>query len=271
MVSQSDVHGSMAVPNRVTARRIARVSLWLFEHWIVVFSVVYGAFVILPFLAPVFMRLGWDALAWVIYTIYGTLCHQMAQRSFFLFGPQPMYNIAQLPTTMTGNQAADMLALRGFIGSTAFGWKVAWSDRMVSLYGGVWLAGLAYGILRRRPVRPLHWITVALLAVPIVLDGGTHTISDFTGGLASGFRYTNQWLANLTGNSLPNWFYAGDAVGSFNSFMRLISGLLFAFAMVWWIFPYIDRSLRESAATLRLKLQRSDARLSLMEQKENRV
>ncbi len=75
MASQTDIHGSVVVPNRAMARRIVRVSLWLFEHWIVVFAVVYGTFVFLPFLAPVFMRLGWDALAWVIYTIYGTLCH----------------------------------------------------------------------------------------------------------------------------------------------------------------------------------------------------
>jgi uncharacterized membrane protein len=214
----------------------------------------------MPFLAPVFMRLGWNGPAQVVYAIYSMLCHQMAQRSFFLFGPQPMYNIAQLPVTMTGNQSADMFALRGFIGNAAFGWKVAWSDRMVSLYGGVWLAGLVFWALHRRHIRPLRWPILILLSLPIAIDGGTHFISDLTGGLVGGFRYSNQWLASLTANSLPGWFYGGDALGSFNSWARLISGPLFGFAIVWCAFPYLDRGLRESAATLRLKLagQRSE-------------
>jgi hypothetical protein len=260
MASQTGIQGSVAAPNRVTARRISRISLWLFEHWVAVFALVWGTFVIAPFLAPVFMRLGWNGPAQVVYAIYSALCHQMAQRSFFLFGPQPMYNIAQLPVTMTGNELADTLALRSFIGNAEMGWKVAWSDRMVSLYGGIWLAGLAFGVLGHRPIRPLRWRIFVLLTLPIALDGGTHAISDFTGGLVNGFRYSNLWLANLTGDSLPGWFYAGDALGSFNSWARLVSGLLFGFAVVWLAFPYLDRGLRESAATLRLKLagQRSE-------------
>lgn len=35
------------------------------------------------------------------------------------------------------------------------------------------------------------------------------------GGLAGGFRYDNGWLARLTGNTLPTWFYVGDALGDF--------------------------------------------------------
>ena len=265
MASPTDIRGSVAVPNRVVARRIVRVSLWLFEHWVAVFSLVFGAFVIAPFLAPIFMHLGWYGPGQAIYLIYSTMCHQMAQRSFFLFGPQPMYNIAQLPITMTGNEVVDMLALRNFIGSADLGWKVAWSDRMVYLYGGVWLGGLAFGVLRNRNIQPLHWITVALLALPIVVDGGTHAISDFTGGLVNGFRYSNQWLASLTGNTLPSWFYAGDAFGSLNSWARLISGLLFGVARVWLAFPYVDRGLRDSAATLQLKLKLAEQRMGTVE------
>ena len=254
MASQTEIGSPATVPNRATARRIARISLWLFEHWVAVFALVWGTFVIAPFLAPVFMRLGWNGPAQAVYAVYSTLCHQMAQRSFFLFGPQPMYNVDQLPVIMTGNEAADMLALRNFIGSAELGWKVAWSDRMVSLYGGVWLAGLAFGVLRHRHIRPLRWPIFVLLTFPIALDGGTHLISDLTGGLVGGIRYNNQWLAGLTGNSLPGWFYAGDAFGSFNSWARLISGLLFGFAIVWLAFPYLERGFQETAATLRLKL-----------------
>jgi hypothetical protein len=51
----------------------------------------------------------------------------------------------------------------------------------------------------------------------MLVDGITHTLSDMAGGIAGGFRYTNVWLADLTGNVLPTWFYQGDAFGSFNS------------------------------------------------------
>src|SRR5262249_1243675 len=151
-------------------------------------------------------------------------CHQMAQRSFFLFGPQPMYNIAQLPVSMTGNGAADMLALRAFIGNAGLGWKVAWSDRMVYMYGGMWLTGAVFGFMRhRRLIRPLRLWRFGLLLLPMAVDGATHWLSDATGGMAGGFRYDNSWLAHLTGSALPTWFYMGDALGSFNSWMRLIS------------------------------------------------
>lgn len=231
--------------------------LWLLDHWVLVFTLFFGVFVFLPFLAPIFMRIGWTGPAGLIYTIYSTQCHQMAQRSFFLFGPQPMYNISQLPVQMTSDEVANLLALRGFIGNADLGWKVAWSDRMVSMYSSMWLSGAAFGFLRhRQTIRPLHLLHFGLLLLPMVVDGITHWVSDVTGGLAGGFRYTNSWLARLTGNVLPTWFYVGDALGSFNSWMRFISGVLFGMAVVWLAFPYLDRSIRESAGILREKLAR---------------
>src|SRR5258708_32121618 len=156
---------------------------------------------------------------------------------------------------MIGDGVADMLALRAFMGNAVLGWKVAWSDRMVYMYGGVWLAAAVYGWLRhRRIVYPLRLWRFCLLLLPMIVDGGTHWLSDLFGGMAHGFRYDNDWLARLTGNSLPTWFYVGDALGSFNSWMRLISGVLFGVAVVWLAFPHLGRSFRESATTLREKL-----------------
>jgi len=232
--------------------------LWGLDHWILLVALFLGVVIILPFLAPVFMRLGWTGPAGLIYLLYSTMCHQMAQRSFFLFGAQPMYNIAELPVILTGNKLAEMEALRAFIGSPDLGWKVAWSDRMVYMYGGLWLAGIVYGLLRqRRIIRPLNVFSFVLLLLPMAIDGGTHLISDVAGGLTGGFRYENQWLAALTGNALPDWFYVGDALGSFNSWMRLISGLAFGLALVWLAYPYLDRAITETAEELRAKLARA--------------
>ena len=58
-------------------------------------------------------------------------------------------------------------------------------------------------------------------------------------GIGQGFRDTNQWLAILTNNSFPATFYAGDALGSFNSIMRFLSGLLAGLGLVWLAFPYV--------------------------------
>lgn len=91
---------------------------------------------------------------------------------------------------------------------------------------------------------------------PMALDGGTHMISDTTSGLFEGFRYRNEWLADLTAHVLPSSFYVGDALGSFNSWMRLFSGLLLGIGVVGLAFPYIDRFTQESAQTLTEKLDR---------------
>jgi uncharacterized membrane protein len=116
------------------------------------------------------------------------------------------------------------------------GWKVAWSDRMISFYTSVWLFAVAWWPLRRK-VKPISWWGFALLLLPIIVDGGTHAISDFA-GIGQGFRDTNQWLIILTNNIFPTTFYAGDALGSFNSLMRFISGFLAGLAIVWLAFPY---------------------------------
>jgi hypothetical protein len=77
-----------------------------------------------------------------------------------------------------------------------------------------------------------------LLLLPIALDGGTHMVSDFA-GIGNGFRDTNAWLAVLTNNAFRSTFYTGDALGSFNSLMRFITGFLAGLGIVWLAFPYV--------------------------------
>jgi uncharacterized membrane protein len=239
-------------------RAVVWSALWVYDRWLLIVTFILGILLLLPFLAPVLMALGWTGPANMVYTLYSALCHQMAQRSFFLFGQQPMYNLADLPVSLTGNLASDTQTLRHFVGDPMLGWKVAWSDRMVWMYGGIWLAGLVYGsVRRRRQPKPLRLVAAGLLALPMLLDGTTHLISDVDGGLAGGWRYTNDWLAQITGYALPDWFYAGDAFGSFNAWMRLVSGLTFGFACVFLAYPWLDRAFQYNAALLRAKLLRA--------------
>ena len=71
-------------------------------------------------------------------------------------------------------------------------------------------------------MKRLPWWGFVLLLLPMAFDGGTHFISDIIGGIGGGFRYSNLWLAVLTGNVFPATFYVGDALGSFNSWMRFV-------------------------------------------------
>lgn len=211
---------------------------WISSHWFETFLIIYGLWVFLPYLAPVFMHIGWAGAGKTIYFIYSFFCHQLPERSFFWFGEKTMYSLNEIQHAW--QNTINPMILRQFIGNESMGWKIAWSDRMISFYTSVWLFALLWYPFSRK-VKPLAWWGFILLLLPIAIDGGTHAISDLA-GIGQGFRYTNQWLAVLTYNVYPVTFYAGDALGSFNSIMRFITGLIAGLAITWLVFPYIYQS-----------------------------
>jgi uncharacterized membrane protein len=231
----STTHPPLAFPRKESSHSF---ETFLNRYWIMFFAALYGIFVGLPFLAPVLMNAGLGPVGRAIYFIYSFLCHQLPERSFFLFGQKFTYPLAQIQSSW--KNTADPVILRQFIGNNAMGWKVAWSDRMVSMYTSTWIFGLVWWFLRRK-VKPLPWWGLVLFLLPMAVDGTTHLISDFS-GLGSGFRDSNLWLAVLTQHIFPASFYAGDAWGSFNSIFRLLSGVFFGIGMVWFGFPYLNDS-----------------------------
>jgi uncharacterized membrane protein len=222
-----------AVTTTITPKR--SVLDWISNHWLETFLIIYGIWVWLPFLAPVFMKLGLSDAGNAIYFMYSFFCHQLPERSLFFFGEKTMYSLGEIQAIW--QDTANPMILRKFIGNEAMGWKVAWSDRMISFYSSIWLFAIVWRPLRRK-VKPLSWWAFALLLLPIIVDGTTHAISDLT-GIGLGFRDTNQWLVTLTKHALPITFYAGDALGSFNSWARFITGLLAGLGIVWLAFPYM--------------------------------
>ena len=246
-----------ARPRRSTAIALNRAVYHLSRHWLAWFLVLAGLWVVLPWLAPAFMRLGWEGPARAIYWFYSFQCHQLPQRSFFLFGPQPMISLEVVRSIWA--DTFDPQVLRQFIGDAGVGFKVAWSDRMVSTYSSLPLAAALWWPLRRR-LRPLPFWGFALLTLPLLLDGGSHMVSDLA-GIDQGFRSANAWLASLTANRLAASFYAGNALGAFNSWMRLISGTLFGIGAVWFAFPHVDLSFRETAEAIRAKFERAGVEL----------
>jgi uncharacterized membrane protein len=211
---------------------------WLSSHWLGIFLTAYGIWVFTPFLAPIFMVIGWTGAGKAIYFIYSFFCHQLPERSFFLFGEKIMYTLPEIKSAW--QDTINPMILRQFIGNESMGWKIAWSDRMVSFYTSVWLFAVAWSPFRKK-IKSLSFLGFALFLLPLALDGGTHMISDFA-GIGQGFRDTNQWLATLTNNALPSSFLIGDALGSFNSWARIITGLLAGLGIFWLAFPNIEAS-----------------------------
>jgi uncharacterized membrane protein len=227
-----------AVTRTIPSKPKQSVFDWISNHWFATFLIIYGTWVWLPFLAPILMKLGLTTAGNIVYFIYSFFCHQLPERSIFFFGEKTMYSLSEIQAAW--QDTANPMILRKFIGNEAMGWKIAWSDRMISFYTSVWLFALAWWPVRRK-LKPIAWLAFALLLIPMIIDGSTHAISDLR-GIGLGFRDTNQWLAALTNNALSPAFYAGDALGSFNSWARLISGLLAGLGIVWLAFPYIFQS-----------------------------
>lgn len=229
---------------------MTRIALEFARHWLLFVNLLVALWIVLPWLAPVFMNLGWTSAAKAVYFFYSFQCHQLPERSYFLFGRQAMYSLAEIQAAWQTTN--DMFILRQFIGNPEMGWKVAWSDRMVSMYTSILFGGLLYGLVRKW-LKPLPFWTFALLLLPMLIDGGTHMISDLA-GMGQGFRDTNIWLQIVTNNVFSTAFYQGDALGSFNSWMRLITGILFGMGLVGFAYPYINDSfadtVRGSEATL---------------------
>lgn len=234
---------TLSSPVRHFVILVDRFAAFMGRHWLALFIVVYGAYVLTPFLAPILMQAGATGAAGDIYTAYSFVCHQLPERSVFLFGSKPMYSYQEVKSVWSLD---GFLGLRQFTGTPEFGYKVAWSDRMMSFYGSLWIGAIIFALLRKRlkPLSPVVWFFTAIL--PVGLDGVTHMINDAVAGTSgTGFRDTNAWLQFLTGNIFPASFYAGDAFGSFNSDLRWITGFMFGLATVWFLFPIIEDGMRD--------------------------
>ena len=233
---------------------VDRFACWISSHWLALLIVALGLLVLTPFLAPALMEIGATGPASIIYAFYSLLCHQLPQRSLFFFGPQPMYSLAEIKAVWPLD---DFLGLRQFVGNPEMGYKVAWSERMISLYGSLWLGAMLFALRRtRKSLSPVVWFLVGVL--PMGLDGLVHVINDAVAGTSgAGFRDNNAWLQWLTGDRLPAWFYAGDALGSFNSDMRWLTGNMFVLTTVWLLFPILETAMRDLQAQTARQLERA--------------
>jgi uncharacterized membrane protein len=150
------------------------------RHWLLALNLGLGLFLAGGLAAPVLAAGGAQPLADALYAAYHFTCHQWAFRSFFLFGPQPIYGQAEL--------AAQNIDPFRFTGDAALGWKMAFCERDLAIYAGLLAIGLLYA--RRRQLEPCGFGLYTLLIVPMALDGFTQLF---------GWRESTWELRILTG------------------------------------------------------------------------
>jgi uncharacterized membrane protein len=206
------------------------------RHWLSIFNAMSGLFIGLTAVAPLLMALGLERPARLLYLAYALYCHQLPQRSYFLFGPRGIetYSLEQILAW-----GGDPAYLRGFVGNAQIGFKTAMAHRTTAIFGAIFVAGLAYALLRRR-LRALPWKWYPVLIAPMFLDGISHLIGEMT-GLA--FRDTNAWAAWLTGGVFAPVFYDGTGIGSLNWLFRTFSGALFGLSTVWLLYPLLENAI----------------------------
>lgn len=218
-----------------------RLVLGFARHWLLIFNLFIAFYVGLPFVAPLLMRAGLTGPAKVIYTIYSPLCHQLGYRSWFLFGEESNYP-RRVFQQATGIDPNDLWGARNFLGDEQLGFKVAFCQRDVAIYGAMLIVGVIYGLpFVRSRLKPLHWIGWVLIGiVPIGLDG------------------FSQLLSQPPLSTLIPLFSVLPQRES-DPFWRTLTGSLFGLANVWLAYPYVQESMREAREELERRLARQAA------------
>ncbi|MBI5943014.1 MAG: DUF2085 domain-containing protein [Chloroflexi bacterium] len=214
-----------------------RVSFWIAKRYLLMLNLFMLIYVGLPFLAPTLMKLGAELPARAIYRIYSPLCHQFGFRSFFLYGDQVIYPLAEanMAGLQTFEQATGIPRLddpysvtrfdaRKYTGDESVGYKVALCERDVAIYLALLLFGIIFGLTGRR-IKSLHWMAWLFIGLaPIGLDGFSQLFSQFNWA----------WLDSM----LP---YRESTV-----YLRVITGALFGFMTAWFAYPNIEESMNET-------------------------
>jgi uncharacterized membrane protein len=143
---------------------VTRLMRGLSRHWLAVANLTLALFIGLPLLAPALMEAGHERWGEAIHTLFYVTCHQLPERSYFLFGPAWTYSRAELIAL-----AGEAVPLR-FIGNELVGYKMAVCERCTAIYGGWLVWGLLFGLARNR-LRPLSVRGAILLLVPMGVDG----------------------------------------------------------------------------------------------------
>ncbi len=213
---------------------------WLSYRYMFVFNAFVLLYLGLAFLAPVLQYNGYTGPAKVIYVVYSKLCHQLAYRSWFIFGEQYAYprEIAGVDGLMTfeevtGIQPFDINAAAHFIGNEMTGYKLALCERDIAIYGAILAFGLIFSLTGRRipSLSIAAWFVLGI--VPIGLDG------------------VSQIVSQLPWDIIP--------VRESTPLLRTITGGLFGFATAWFGYPIVEETMADTRKIMTVKIKASQA------------
>jgi uncharacterized membrane protein len=234
-------------PASMTWTKSDRFTHWLSSHYLALLNMIVLVYLALPVLAPVLMKVGLETPARIIYRGYGFVCHQLAFRSFFLFGEQLVYPRAaaglaglsslQQATGLDEASGVDaLLAASRFVGNDVVGYKIALCERDMAIYGSIFLFGIIFALTGRR-LKALPWyIWVLVGLVPIGLDGLSQLLSQ-----------------------PPFSFWA---FRESTPYFRVITGFLFGFTTAWFGYPLVEQAMADSRQLMAAKYRRTHRSIS---------
>ena len=220
--------------------RADRFGYWFARHYMAVFNLLVVAYLGLAILPPVLMKVGAKAPANLIYRGFNMVCHQLAFRSFYLFGEQLYYprsaagvdgvkTLEQATGLDEGSDAAALYAARIYVGNETVGYKVALCQRDMGIYGGILLFGLLFSLTGRR-LRGIPWyIWIVIGIIPIAVDGLSQLLSQ---------------------PPLSFWAFRESTPA-----LRVLTGGLFGFFTAWFGYPMVEESMADTRKIMASRLQ----------------
>ena len=224
------------VKNGVSINNLDRFSHFFSRYYVIILSILLCIFIAIPIVAPVLEKTGHSTSANIIYKVYHVVCHQLAFRSFFIFGDQPVYprELAHLDNLITYEQITnsnviDLEYARGLVGNQLLGYKIAICERDLAIYGSLALFGFLFQLTGKK-FKQLPWFLWFVIAlIPIALDGFTQIPS-----LSAGW---------------PAWIPIREST----PFLRVLTGSLFGIGTGWFMYPMMEESMKETRITLHRK------------------
>jgi len=175
------------------------------QYYPVIILVFLFFFMLLPVLAPILMKHEIEVPAKVIYSLYSPLCHQYPYRSWFLFGFQSFYplqaaGIIELETYEEAfvDQTIIGEGSRSIIGNPIVGYKMAFCQRDLAMYLGLFLYASIFYFSGRKIKRVHFFLWLIFGLIPLGLDGILQLLSELINPLAFVWESTPM-LRTITG------------------------------------------------------------------------
>lgn len=268
---------------RSTGLGLTLFLLRIVRNWLRIVLVVLAIYIALPWIAPTLMKLGAEAPARAIYTLYRPFCHQFGFRTFHLYGEQSVYPLAPVAAIIgvssfesyVGQSNIPMQMRQRLLPQPPFN-----VEALPAFYG----INVPDDVTPDTPAEDTNFVRFQLAAGAFVGNeqmGYKMTLCErdiaiYTSMFAFLFIYSQPpvrrrlrplslWLFVFLGVlpiaidgvsqlvSYPpfNWWEPRETL----PFFRVLTGICFGTMTAWLGFPYIDLSVREAQVDLEAKLK----------------